>query len=90
MEAKLTLKFDKSAIDDLKTYAKNHGTSVSRLIEEYARKITNKKPIPNKEEKPMSDWLREIQEIKAKYPPVTATDEELKKDYREYLEKKYK
>ena len=35
MDAKLTLKLDKTAIETAKTYAKEHGISVSRMVEEF-------------------------------------------------------
>jgi cobalamin biosynthesis protein CobT len=35
MEAKLTLKLDKRAIDSAKMYAKKHNRSLSRMVEHY-------------------------------------------------------
>lgn len=83
MDAKLTLKLNK----DLKHYAKSQGTSVSRLLENYAKKIIIKQE--NVAEKPIESWLEEIKAIREKYPPVTASDEELQADYNAYRDKKY-
>jgi hypothetical protein len=87
MDAKLTLKLDKEVIHDLKQYAKAQGTSVSRLLENYAKKLIDKKE--NLAEEPLPLWLQEIREIREKYPPVTATDEELQADYNAYRDRKY-
>ncbi len=40
MDAKLTLKLNKSVIDKAKHYAKSHNTSVSRLVESYLATLT--------------------------------------------------
>ena len=41
MEAKLTLKLDKDAIDLAKQYAKKHKSSLSRMVENYFRNISS-------------------------------------------------
>ncbi|WP_035916854.1 DUF6364 family protein [Flavimarina sp. Hel_I_48] len=87
MDAKLTLKLDKKVISDLKKYAKEHETSISRLLENYARKLTRKKEIVVEE--PLPKWLEEIAEITSKYPADTRTDEEMQADYDAYRDKKY-
>ncbi|MES0490380.1 MAG: DUF6364 family protein [Leptospirales bacterium] len=43
MEQKLTLKLDKGIVNRAKSYAKNHNSSVSQLVEEYFRFVTEKK-----------------------------------------------
>ncbi len=40
MNAKLTLKLDQQVIEDTKRYARQHGTSLSRLVEGYFSKLT--------------------------------------------------
>ncbi len=40
MNAKLTLKLDRQVIEDTKRYARQHGTSLSRLVEGYFSKLT--------------------------------------------------
>ncbi len=40
MNAKLTLKLDRQVIKDTKRYARQHGTSLSRLVESYFSKLT--------------------------------------------------
>lgn len=87
MDAKLTLKLDKEVIKDLKQYAKAQGTSVSRLLETYAKKLIDKKE--NLADEPLPLWLQEIREITGKYPVTQSTDEELQADYNRYRDKKY-
>ncbi len=87
MDAKLTLKLDKHVIKDLKQYAKAQGTSVSRLLETYAKKLIDKKE--NLADEPLPLWLQEIREITGKYPVTQSTDEELQADYNRYRDKKY-
>jgi len=41
MDAKLTIKLNKQVVEKAKEYAKNHRTSLSRLIEDYLDEITN-------------------------------------------------
>ena len=41
MEAKLTLKLDKDAIDLAKQYAKKHKSSLSRMVEIYFKNISS-------------------------------------------------
>ena len=87
METKLTLKLDREVIKALKQYAKSQGTSVSRLLESYAKKLTKKQE--NLVEEPLASWLKELRTLRGQYAPTTASDEELKQDYHNYLDKKY-
>jgi len=40
MEAKLTLKLDKKAIETAKIYAKRHNRSISGMVENYFRNLS--------------------------------------------------
>ena len=42
MDAKLTLKLDKVAVDSAKQYAKKHKRSLSKLVENYFRNLSSK------------------------------------------------
>ena len=44
MSTKLTLTIDKSVIEEAKQYAKSQGRSLSNLIEEYLKSVSNKDP----------------------------------------------
>ena len=48
VEAKLTLKLDKSAIDSAKKYAKKHKQSLSRIVENYFRNLSAERNYPMK------------------------------------------
>ena len=43
VEAKLTLKLDKSAIDSAKKYARKHKQSLSRMVENYFRNLSTER-----------------------------------------------
>lgn len=45
---------------------------------------------PDQVEEPKAEWLQEINKITSKTPPVNKTDEELRTEYYNYLEEKYK
>lgn len=83
METKLTLRLNDNVIERAKIYARGHKVSLSKMIESYLDNITKQK---------------EEQKIKTITPLVESlsgvinlpSDFDYKKDYRDYLEKKYK
>jgi macrodomain Ter protein organizer (MatP/YcbG family) len=81
MDAKLTLKLEQSVIEKAKDYAKRQKTSLSRLIENYLLDVTDKE---NAQEKitPLVRSLSGIIDLPDDY--------DHKKDYADYLAKKYK
>jgi hypothetical protein len=83
MDAKLTLRLNESVIERAKTYARNHKTSLSKMIEAYLDSLTKQKV---KEEKisitPLVESLTGVIDLPA--------DFDYKKEYRDYLEQKYK
>ena len=81
MDTKLTLKLEETVIEKAKNYAKNHRTSLSKLIENYLLNITNDK---QKEEKitPLVKSLSGIINLPKDY--------DHKKDYSDFLLNKYK
>lgn len=81
MDAKLTLKLEQSVIEKAKDYAKRQKTSLSRLIENYLLDITDEE---NAQEKitPLVRSLSGIIDLPDDY--------DHKKDYADYLAKKYK
>ena len=48
MEAKLTLKLDKAAIDTAKIYAKRNKRSLSKMVESYFKNLSSDYNYPNK------------------------------------------
>jgi hypothetical protein len=80
MDTKLTLKLEQSVIEKAKDYARKQQTSLSRLIENYLLNITNE---DESEEKitPLVKSLSGIIEL--------PNDVDYKKEYADYLNKKY-
>ncbi|MBN1463196.1 MAG: hypothetical protein JXQ69_07105 [Paludibacteraceae bacterium] len=83
METKLTLRLNDNVIERAKLYARGHKVSLSKMIESYLDNITKQK----EEEKtknitPLVESLSGVISL--------PSDFDYKKDYRKYLEKKYK
>lgn len=81
MDTKLTLKLEQAIIEKAKDYAKNHRTSLSKLIENYLLNITNE---TEKEEK-ITPLVKSLSGI-IKLPK----DYDHRKDYSDFLVNKYK
>lgn len=81
MDTKLTLKLEQKIIERAKDYAKNHNTSLSKLIENYLQSLTK---IDNEKEKisPLVKSLSGIIDIPKNYNS--------KEDYSDFLMNKYK
>lgn len=84
METKLTLRLNDSVIERAKVYARNHKISLSKMIEAYLDSITTQKG--KKEKKititPLVESLSGVIDLPA--------DFDYKKEYRDYLNEKYK
>ena len=79
MDAKLTLKLNESVIEQAKQYAKEHNISLSRMIENYLQTVTIKK----KSQIEISPLVESLTGVIA----LEKTDN--KKDYTDFLSKKY-
>lgn len=80
MDTKLTLRLDKSVIQQAKEYARTHQTSLSSLVEDYLALLTRSDSTSH----PISPTVRQLTgviELKK-----TDLDQE---NYREHLAKKY-
>ena len=80
MNTKLTLNLDKHIIESAKNYAKNHKISLSQLIENYLHSLT-KKEEKNSKVSPLVESLTGI--------IPNSENSDYKKDYYDYLNKKY-
>jgi dsDNA-specific endonuclease/ATPase MutS2 len=80
MDTKLTLKLDENVIERAKKYASGKKLSLSGLIENYLDSLTREK----EDEFEISPFVKSISSGKS--IPV---DFDYKKDYIDYLEKKY-
>lgn len=79
MNTKLTLNLNKTIIESAKDYAKNHKTSLSKLIENYLNSVT-KKENSSEDVSPLVESLTGV-------IPNETTD--YKKEYQDFLIKKY-
>lgn len=79
MDTKLTLKLEDSIIEQAKRYAKEHNISLSKLIESYLKAITTNQ----------NDQEHEISPLVQNLTGVISESKNDKKDYTNYLNKKY-
>lgn len=83
METKLTLRLNDTVIERAKNYARSHKISLSKLIESYLDSITKQR---EKEKKisitPLVESLSGVIDLPANF--------DYKKEYRDYLDEKYK
>jgi len=78
METKLTLKLDQKVIQSIKLYAEKNDRTLSRLVEDYFRKLIEENATPPK----YSPLVEELSGV--------ISEKDLKNmDYVSYLEKKY-
>lgn len=79
MNTKLTLNIDQGVIDEAKSYAKNNNVSLSKLIENYLLSLTKK----NKEKSKVSPLVESLTGV------ISLESDDYKKEYSDYLSKKY-
>jgi hypothetical protein len=79
MNTKLTLNIDQNIIEEAKSYAKNNSVSLSKLIENYLLSITAKDSKKTK----ISPLVESLTGV------ISLEDTDYKKDYADYLSKKY-
>ncbi|HHJ07385.1 MAG TPA: hypothetical protein ENK24_07785 [Anaerolineae bacterium] len=73
---KLTIRVDARLLEQAKTYAKTHDTSVSRLVEDYFSKL------PKKNNKERSSLVQQL-------TGILPADVDVEKVYGDYLLEKY-
>jgi hypothetical protein len=84
MNTKLTLKLEQNTIEKAKDYAKAHGTSLSKIIENYLQKITD-----NNKEKKDKDKITPL--VKSLSGIISLPKNfDYKKSYSDFLTNKYK
>lgn len=79
MNTKLTLNIDQNIIEEAKSYAKNNSVSLSKLIENYLLSITAKDSKKTK----ISPLVESLTGV------ISLEDTDYKKEYSDYLSKKY-
>jgi plasmid stability protein len=86
MDAKLTLKLDKNVIEKAKIYAAEHKHSLSLLVENYLKAITETEKKENAKEIEISSFVKSLAVGKGE----VSVDFDYKKDRQDYLSQKYK
>jgi hypothetical protein len=82
METKLTLRLNENVIERAKNYARNHKISLSKMIEAYLDSITRQKEAgKNIAITPLVESLSGVIDL--------PSDFDYKREYGDYLEKKY-
>ena len=79
MNTKLTLNIDEHVIEEAKFYAKNNSVSLSKLIENYLLSLTKR----NTEETKISPLVESLTGV------ISLKSADYKKEYSDYLSKKY-
>jgi hypothetical protein len=85
MDAKLTLKLDKTVIEKAKIYAAEQKVSLSFIIENYLKAITSMEKKETNEDIKISDFVKSISIGNGEIP----ADFDYKKEIQEILSKKY-
>jgi len=80
MDAKLTLKLNEQVIRQAKLYAKQHNTSLSKMIENYLQAVTTNK----KQRIKISPLVKSLTGV------IDLEKKDYKKDYTDFLSEKYK
>jgi hypothetical protein len=80
MDAKITLSFDKSVIEQAKQYAESQNISLSRLMEFLLRKITSGN-YQSLEDFPVSEWVSQVAEGDAEYITRPRSRKSLKNEF---------
>jgi hypothetical protein len=83
MDTKLTLKLNKSIIERAKIYASDQQVSLSKLVESYLSSLTSEQS--SQKEIPISPFVKSLTS-----GTTIPSDYDYKKDYRDYLEEKYR
>ncbi len=86
MQTKLTLRLEKSLIDQAKAWADEKRISLSHVVAMIFQRITT--PEQRKEE--LHPFMQKIIGIARRKGTNSLTDSELKEEYYSYLEEKYK
>lgn len=80
MDAKITLSFDKSVIEQAKQYAESQNISLSRLMEFLLRKITSGN-YQSLEDFSVSEWVSQVAEGDAEYITRPRSRKSLKNEF---------
>lgn len=85
MDAKLTLKLDKSVIEKAKEYATSHKRSLSKIIESYLQTLSSQEEMASEDNIEITPFVKGMSS--GVHIPA---DLDVKKEYSDYLTEKYK
>lgn len=86
MDTKLTLRLDQKIIEKAKLYAREHKVSLSKIIEHYLESITKQSTKENSnDESEITPLVKSLSGVIS-----LAEDFDYKKEYRDYINEKYK
>ncbi|RYD97712.1 MAG: hypothetical protein EOP54_10050 [Sphingobacteriales bacterium] len=80
MDAKVTLSFNQSIIEQAKSYAAQHNISLSRLVE-FLLKQTTSGNYQSLEDIPIADWVNMVSEGTTEYQTKPKSRKDLKDKY---------
>jgi hypothetical protein len=80
MDAKVTLSFDQSAIENAKNFAEKHNISLSRLTE-FLYKRLDVNTYSSLEDLPISEWVGMVAEGEAAYKTKSRSRKELRNEF---------
>ncbi len=80
MDAKVTLSFNQSIIEQAKAYSAQHNISLSRLVE-FLLKQTTSGNYQSLEDIPIADWVNIVSEGSTEYQTKSKSRKDLKADY---------
>ncbi len=80
MDAKVTLSFDQSTIENAKAFAEKHNISLSRLTE-FLYKRLDVKTYSSLEDLPISEWVGMVAEGKAAYKTKSSSRKEMRDEF---------
>jgi hypothetical protein len=82
MDTKLTLMLDKRVIERAKAYARKHHKSLSGMVENYFKNLTERPKADDGEAPPLVKSLKGIAKLPGNF--------DFKKEYARYLEDRYR
>ncbi|MBF0409158.1 MAG: hypothetical protein HQM10_17550 [Candidatus Riflebacteria bacterium] len=85
MFTKLTLRLEKSLIENAKSWAEENQISLSQLVSMLFKGLERKRDLSD-----LTLWTKKLMGIAADKNQKSLTDSEIREDYADYLEKKYK
>ncbi len=85
MDTKLTLKLDKTVIENAKEYATSHKRSLSRIIESYLKALVNQDKKNERDEVEISPFVKSM-----RTGVSVPSDIDYREEYHKYISEKYK